>query len=33
MQEIGDYFGVHCSRVSPIVRAAEQAGPTAKDKT
>ena len=30
---IGDYFGVHYSRVSRIVGAAEQAGRTAKDKT
>ena len=33
MQDIGDYFGVHYSRVSRIVGAAEKAKRTAKDKT
>ena len=33
MQDIGDYFGVHYSRVSRIVGAAEKAKRTAKDQT
>lgn len=33
MRDIGDYFGVHYSGVSRIVRAAERAGLPAKRKT
>jgi len=33
LKDIGDYFGVHYSRVSRIVRAAEQSRPKTKDKT
>jgi len=33
MQEIGDYFGLHYSRISKIVRADGQTGRKAKGKT
>jgi putative transposase len=33
MKEIGDYFGLHYSRVSRTVHAAEQSRPKAKVKT
>jgi REP element-mobilizing transposase RayT len=33
MKDIGDYFGLHYSGVSRVVRAAEQARPNAKNKT
>jgi putative transposase len=32
MQMIGDYFGLHYSRASGLVQAAEQSGPKAKVK-
>jgi REP element-mobilizing transposase RayT len=33
LKDIGDYFGVHYSRVSRVVQAAEQSRPMARDKT
>ena len=33
MEEVGDYFGLHYSRVSRVVQAAEQSRPNATVRT